>query len=130
MIKEFREFIQRGNVIDMAVGIVIGAAFTQVINSIVEGLLMPIIGFLTAGIDFSEITLKLGEVVLQIGTVINAIISFLIVAFAMFIVVKAFNKLHAKEEVKQEVTTKTCPFCKTEIPIEASRCPNCTSELN
>lgn len=127
MFKEFKKFIERGNVIDMAVGIVIGTAFSKIVNSIVEGLLMPIVGAVTAGIDFSKFTVTVLNVKLSVGAVINAIISFLVIAFVMFLIVKAFNKLERKPEVK--VTTKTCPFCKSEISIEAIRCPHCTSAL-
>lgn len=129
MIKEFKEFIQRGNVLDMAIGIVIGSAFSAVVNSVVEGLLMPIIGFLTAGIDFSKFSVQIGDVELLVGSVLNAIISFLVIAFFMFLVVKSFNTMRKKEEQQEEVTTKTCPYCKSEIPLEATRCPHCTSKL-
>lgn len=129
MIKEFKEFIQRGNVLDMAIGIVIGSAFSAVVNSVVEGLLMPIIGFLTAGIDFSKFSVKVGDVELLIGSILNAVISFLVIAFFMFLVVKSFNKMRSTQEDQEEVTTKTCPYCKSEIPIEATRCPHCTSKL-
>ncbi|MCI5839645.1 MAG: large conductance mechanosensitive channel protein MscL [Peptoniphilaceae bacterium] len=130
MIEEFKKFIARGNVIDMAIGLVIGSAFTAVVNSIVDGLIMPIVGALTAGIDFSSIKISLFGVDLLIGSVITAIISFLIIALCMFSVVKIMNKLHKEEEKNEEATTKICPFCKSEIDINATRCPHCTSELN
>lgn len=124
MIKEFKEFIAKGSVLDMAVGIIMGTAFTAIVNSVVEDLLMPIITGLTAGVDFSELYVTIGGAKLMFGNLINAIITFLIIALVMFYIVKAFNKKN-----KEEVTSKDCPFCKSSIPVEATRCPHCTSEL-
>ena len=149
MLKEFKEFIMRGNVLDMAIGIIIGASFSAIINSLVNDILMPPIGFILNGVDFSNFFLVLkegavpppyetlaiakeaGAVTLNYGLFINAIISFLIVAFAVFMIIKAVNKLHKEEETEAEAepTTKECPFCLMEIPIKATRCPHCTSEL-
>lgn len=125
MIKEFKEFIAKGNVLDMAVGIIMGTAFTAIVNSVVEDLLMPIITGLTAGVDFSELYVTIGGAKLMFGNLINAIITFLIIALVMFSIVKAFNKKNKEEEV----TSKDCPYCKSSIPVEATRCPHCTSEL-
>lgn len=125
MIKEFKEFIAKGSVLDMAVGIIMGTAFTAIVNSVVEDLLMPIITGLTAGVDFSELYVTIGGAKLMFGNLINAIITFLIIALVMFYIVKAFNKKNKDEEV----TSKDCPFCKSSIPVEATRCPHCTSEL-
>ncbi len=127
MLKEFKEFIAKGNVLDMAVGLVIGSAFTAVITSLVENIITPLLGFFLNGVDFKDWTVSVGNINFQVGLFINAIISFLIIAFVMFLVVKAANRLRRKEE--EEVTTKECPYCKTEIALEATRCPHCTSEL-
>ncbi len=126
----------RGNVIDMAVGIIIGAAFGKIVNSLVEDVLMPPIGLLLGKVDFSELKFALtDDVAIRYGAFINALISFLIVAFAVFLLIKAINTLQermiAKEaaDEKAEPTTKTCPYCFSEISINATRCPHCTSEL-
>ena len=142
-LNEFKKFAMRGNVIDMAVGIIIGAAFGKIVNSLVEDVLMPPIGLLLGKVDFSDLKLTLAEkgangveeVSIRYGAFINALISFLIVAFAVFLLIKAINTLQermaAKEaaEAAAEPTTKTCPYCFSEISIHATRCPNCTSEL-
>ena len=129
LIGEFKEFIMRGNVMDMAVGVIIGGAFGTIITSLVEDILTPIIGMIGGNPDFSSITIGGG---IMIGKFINAVLNFLIIGLCMFLVVKAFNAANSKMEKPKEEeapTTKTCPFCKTEISIEATRCPNCTSEL-
>lgn len=139
-VSEFKKFAMRGNVIDMAVGIIIGAAFGKIVDSLVKDVLMPPIGLLLGKVDFSDLKLVLtsGEnpVSINYGLFINALISFLIVAFAVFILIKAINKLQEKMTKEEEVaekaaepTTKTCPYCCTEIPLKACRCPHCTSEL-
>lgn len=131
MIKEFKEFISRGNVLDLAVGVVIGSAFSAIINSLVEDIITPLVGMIIGGIDFSSLSVTVGNAELMYGNFIQAIINFLIIAFCLFLVVKAANSLRRKEEVvEEEVTTKTCPFCKSEIDIDAVRCPHCTSELS
>ncbi len=148
MLKEFKEFALRGNVVDMAVGIVIGAAFGTIVKSLVADVIMPPIGLLLGGIDFSNlfIVLKQGEVAgtfstlaeaqaagavtLNYGMFINTVVSFLIIAFAIFMVIKAMNKMkREKEEKPAEPTTKECPKCYSTIPIKATRCPSCTSEI-
>jgi large conductance mechanosensitive channel len=148
MLKEFKEFAMRGNVIDMAVGIIIGAAFGGIVNSLVSDVIMPPIGLLLGNIDFSNFFLVLkegkaagpyaslaaakaaGAVSLNYGVFINTIVSFLIVAFSVFLLVRSVNKLRRKEEVPLPVpTTKECNYCFTSIPIKAMRCPHCTSEL-
>lgn len=138
-INEFKKFAMRGNVIDMAVGIIIGAAFSKIVDSLVKDVLMPPIGLLLGKVDFSDLKLNLtsGEnpVAINYGLFINALISFIIVAFAVFLLIKAINTLQEKmvaneeKEEAAEPTVKTCPYCCTEIPVHASRCPNCTSEL-
>ncbi len=146
MLEEFKKFIMRGNVLDMAVGIVIGAAFGSIISSFVKDVIMPPIGLLLGGIDFSNLFILLkegtapgpyltvaqaqeaGAVTLNYGVFINTIISFLIIALAIFLVVRKVNSLKKKEEAPPP-STKECPFCFTMIPIKAKRCPNCTTEL-
>lgn len=142
MLKEFKEFIMRGNVIDMAVGIVIGAAFGTVIQSLVKDILMPPIGLLLGGVDFNNLFINLGPdkytaladaqaagaATLNYGVFINAIISFLIIAFAIFLIVRAVNRMRReKEEPAAAPTTKKCPECLSDIPLEAHRCAYCTS---
>ena len=130
--KEFKEFISRGNVMDMAVGIIIGGAFTAIVNSLVADIINPLLGCFIS-MDFSAWTIPLvGEAALGIGNFINAIISFLIMAFILFSIIKAMNKaasIGKKEEEPAAPTTKMCPYCKSEIAIEATRCPHCTSQL-
>lgn len=147
MFKEFKEFAMRGNVVDMAVGIIIGAAFGTIIKSLVDDVLMPPIGLLLGNVDFSNIFITLkdgakaagpyaalaeakaaGAVTVNLGVFINSIISFLIVAFSVFLVIKGMNKMK-REAPPPEPNTKECPFCFTAIPLPASRCPHCTSEL-
>ncbi len=148
MFKEFKEFAMRGNVVDMAIGIVIGAAFGAIVNSFVADVIMPPIGLILGNVDFSNmfIVLKEGEVTapyenlaaakaagavtLNYGVFINAVISFLIIAFAVYIVVRNVNKLKRQEETPPPAPTdKECPFCLSLIPLKAVRCPQCTSEL-
>lgn len=135
MLKEFKDFAVKGNVIDMAVGVVIGVAFKAIVDSLVKDIIMPPIGYVTGGIDFSAMAIPLNDKVsIGYGLFLNAIISFLIVAFTIFLVVKQINRLseltlRKKEETPAEPTTKKCEFCQTEISIKATRCPNCTSQL-
>jgi large conductance mechanosensitive channel len=148
MLKDFKEFAMRGNVVDMAVGIVIGAAFGAVIKSLVADVIMPPIGLLLGNVDFSNlfITLKAGKVAgpyvslaaaqaagavtLNLGLFINTIVSFVIVAFAVFLLVRGINQLRREQEAPPAApTTKECPYCLSEIPLKATRCPHCTSEL-
>lgn len=131
MFKEFREFVMRGNVLDLAVAVIIGVAFGQIITSLVDDILMPLIGLLMGGVDFSGLAFTVGNAVVTWGNFIQAIVDFLIVAIIIFMIVKAANSLERKEkDVPPEApTTKDCAFCYTTIPIKATRCPNCTSEL-
>lgn len=146
MFKEFKEFAMKGNVLDMAVGIIIGAAFGTIIKSLVDDVLMPPIGLLLGNVDFSNLFLTIkegkvaapyaslaaakaaGAVTVNIGVFINTIISFLIVAFSVFLVIKNVNRFR-KTPPPPDPTTKDCPFCFSVIPIKATRCPNCTSEI-
>ena len=134
--KEFRDFINRGSVVDLAVGVIIGAAFGKIVASFVGDVLMPPIGYLLGGIDFSNIAITLKSamggdpktaVVIKIGAFINTVIDFLIVAFVIFLAIRVINRLHRPRT--PEVTTKECPYCYSTIPLKATRCPYCTSEL-
>jgi len=127
MLKEFREFAIRGNVMDLAVAVIIGAAFGKIVTSLVDNILMPLIGLLMGGVDFSGLSLQVGEAVVQYGLFIQSIIDFIIIAFVIFLIVRALNRLKKEEPVTP--TTKECPHCFTTIPLKAARCPNCTSQL-
>lgn len=131
--EEFKKFISRGNVMDMAVGIIIGGAFTAIVNSLVNDIVMPIISLLTGGMDFSQLSIALGEgeeaAAINYGAFISAVINFLLIAFVIFCIIKTLNKLH-KEAPAPEPTEKECPYCKSSISIKATRCPHCTSELS
>ena len=149
MLKEFKEFALRGNVVDMAVGIIIGAAFGTIITSLVADVIMPPIGLLLGNVDFTNLFILLkegakvpgpyaslaaakaaGAATMNIGVFINTIISFVIVAFAVFLLVRNINRLKRQEETPPVVpTTKECPYCVSTVAIKATRCPHCTSEL-
>ena len=132
LVQEFKEFIMRGNVMDMAVGIIIGGAFTAIVTSLVEDIIMPIISLVSGGIAIDEWGIALaGGGIIGIGKFVQAIITFLLIALVLFAIIKAMNAMRRKKEEEPEAaTTKECPFCKSEIPIEATRCPHCTSELS
>ena len=148
MLKEFREFAVKGNVVDMAVGIIIGAAFGTIVNSLVNDVIMPPIGVVLGQVDFSSLFVVLkagktaapyasiaeakaaGAVTLNYGLFLNTIVSFLIVSFSVFILVKNINRLKKQAEVAPAAaTTKECPFCMMQVALKATRCPHCTSEL-
>lgn len=131
--EEFKTFALRGNVVDMAVGVVIGGAFSAIVNSLVSDIISPLIGLLFRD-DFSALTAEFGGITLAYGAFLTAVINFVIVAFALFLVIKALNSANRmirrkKEEEAAAPTTKTCPFCKSSIAIDASRCPHCTSMI-
>ena len=129
--EEFKAFAMRGNVLDMAVGVVVGSAFTAIVNSLVNDIISPIIG-LFFNADFSDVVIQIGDVGIRVGAFLNAIINFLIVAFVLFVVIKFINGLHKKPAAPAapaEPTTKVCPYCQSEISIKAVRCPHCTSKL-
>lgn len=130
--EEFKKFISRGNVMDMAVGIIIGGAFTAIVNSLVNDIVMPVISILTGGMDFSSLCVVLGEgeeaATLNYGAFISAIINFILIAFVIFCLIKGLNKFH-KEEPTPEPTEKECPYCKSMIAIKATKCPHCTSDV-
>ena len=134
LLAEFKEFINRGNVIDMAVGIIIGAAFTAIVTSLTDDIINPLIKLITGGngTDVAGLTIPVAgtENGIDFGAFISAIINFLIVAFVLFVTIKAINMLHKKlVEEPKEPTTKKCPYCQSEIAIKAVRCPHCTSKL-
>lgn len=130
--EEFKRFISKGNVMDMAVGIIIGGAFTSIVSSLVEDIINPVLG-LFGGMNFSQFAWNItGDVTLYYGKFITAVVNFLIMALVVFIIVKAMNTASAKfhkDEPPAAPTTKKCPYCKSEIPLEATRCPHCTSTL-
>jgi large conductance mechanosensitive channel len=135
ILKEFKEFAVKGNVVDLAVGIIIGAAFTSVVQSLVNDILMPPLGWVVGNIDFSDLAINLPvnsadgkAVTINYGKFINAIINFLIVAFAVFLLVKQINRLKRKE-TPPAPNTKTCPYCISVMDMKATRCPHCTAEL-
>lgn len=147
MLKEFKEFAMRGNVVDMAVGIIIGAAFGAIVKSLVDDVIMPPIGLILGNVDFSNLFLvlkdgaaaaapyasladarKAGAVTINYGLFVNAVISFIIVAFAVFILIRNINRMK-KEEPATEASIRECPFCLSAIPVKASRCPHCTSAI-
>ena len=149
MFKEFKEFAMRGNVVDMAVGIIIGAAFGTIVTSLVSDIIMPPIGLLLGNVDFSNLFVVLkagipagpyasladaqtaGAVTINYGVFMNTVISFVIVAFAVFLLIRVINRLKRQEEAPAaEPTSKECPYCFSSIPIKAKRCPYCTSELS
>lgn len=136
MLKEFKTFAMRGNVVDMAVGIIIGAAFGKIVSSFVNDVIMPPIGLLLGGVDFSGFAVTLKEatgadpaVLMKYGIFLNTVIDFLIVAFAIFMIIRAMNKMQKKEEATPEPTTKECPECMMAVPIKAKRCGHCSSVI-
>lgn len=130
---EFKKFICRGNVMDMAVGIIIGGAFTTIVNSLVADIINPLLG-LFGGMNFDQLVWNItGDVTLAYGKFITAIINFLIMAFVIFMLVRTMNKIsdkYGKKEEPKVPATKKCPYCKSEIALDATRCPNCTSQLD
>ena len=155
MLKEFKEFALKGNIMDMAVGVVIGGAFQAIVNSLVSDIIMPLISVATGKVDFSDMMITVGDASIKYGNFITAIVDFLIIAFSIFLVVRYINKLNKikelggglaskldkngrliknkknkEEEVPAEPETKVCPYCLTEVKYHAKRCPHCTSELS
>ena len=152
MLKEFKEFAMKGNITDLAIGVVIGGAFQQIVNSLVQDIIMPAISILTGKVDFSDMVLQVGGASIKYGNFITTIVNFLIIAFSIFLVVRYLNKLNKikdlgelaaskldkkgrfrkkeEDEVEEkEPETKICPYCLTEVKYKATRCPNCTSDL-
>lgn len=142
MFKEFKEFAVKGNVVDLAIGVIIGGAFGKIVTSLVNDMIMPVVGSLIGNIDFSNFFISLdgatyktlqaaqeaGAATLNYGLFLNAVIEFFIISFSIFMVIRQINKLK-KEEEPAPVTSKKCDYCLSDIPLKASRCPNCTSEL-
>ncbi len=143
MLKEFKKFVMRGNMIDLAVGVIIGGAFNGLVTSLVNDIFMPVISLFTGKIDFTNWFISLdgnayetlaaaqeaGAATINYGSFISGVINFLVMAFVVFLVVKGINKLHKDVPEETPVTTKTCPYCQSEIPLGATRCPHCTSVL-
>ncbi len=154
MLKEFKEFATKGNIMDMAIGVIIGGAFQKIVTSLVNDIIMPAIAIFTGKVDFSELVLTIGSSSIKYGSFITTIVDFLIIAFSIFIAIRTFNKLndktkenlekiaknskHSKKNIKKETskeekveepTTKICPFCFSEINYKATKCPHCTSDL-
>ena len=155
MLKEFKEFAMKGNIMDLAIGVVIGGAFQKIVTSLVEDIIMPTISILTGRIDFSDMVLTVGNASIKYGNFITTIVNFLIIAFSIFLVVRYINKLdklkdlseniaskvdkkgkfkkHKKDKTPEkpaEPTTKTCPYCLSEVKYKATKCPHCTSDLS
>lgn len=128
MLKEFKDFVMRGNVLDLAVAVIIGGAFGKIVASLVNDVIMPFIGILMGGISFTSLEATVGTAVVKYGIFIQTIVDFLLVAFVVFLIVKAANSLR-KPAPAAEPTTKECPRCFSTIHLKATRCPNCTSEL-
>jgi len=128
MLREFKEFAMRGNVMDLAVGVIIGGAFGKIVTSLVNDVIMPVVGLFVGGIDFSGLHFTVGEAIINYGAFIQNIVDFLIIAFIIFLMVRSINRIR-KPAPAAGPDTKDCPFCFTTIPIKATRCPNCTSEL-
>ncbi len=131
-IDEFKDFIARGNVMDMAVGVIIGGAFGKIVSSLVENILMPLIGIILGGVSFENLAVTVGTAEVKYGIFLQSVFDFLIIAFVIFLMIKQIAKVtdkFKKEEEAPDPTEKECPFCKSKIDINATRCPHCTSEL-
>lgn len=131
MLKEFKEFVMRGNVLDLAVAVIIGGAFGKIVGSLVNDILMPLIGLVMGGVNFSELSVTVGEAVIKWGAFVQTVIDFLVIAFVIFLIVKAANSMKKAPTpaAPAEPISKECPKCFSTISIKATRCPNCTSEL-
>ena len=131
MLKEFKAFVMRGNVLDLAVAVIIGGAFGKIVGSLVNDILMPLVGLAMGGVNFAELSFTVGQAVVKWGAFVQAIIDFIVIAFVIFMIIRTANKSKKKEEPAPpaEPTTKDCPYCFSTIAIKATRCPNCTSEL-
>ena len=149
MLKEFKEFALKGNIIDMAIGVIIGGAFQKIVSSLVNDIIMPTLAIFTGKVDFSDLVFTVGNSSIKYGSFITTIVDFLIIAFSIFIAIRTINKLNDKakenldkvshknkifkknkaKDTVEEPTTKVCPFCFSEINIKATRCPHCTSDL-
>ena len=140
MLKEFKEFATKGNVFDMAIGVIVGGAFQKIVTSLVNDIIMPAVAIFTGKVSFDDLTLVIGNSSIRYGAFITTIVDFLIIAFSIFIAFRTFTKLNNKakelvnhgenEEVAEEPTTKICPYCYSEVNIKATKCPHCTSSLD
>jgi large conductance mechanosensitive channel len=128
MLKEFKEFAMRGNVLDLAVAVIIGGAFGKIITSLVADVLMPLIGLVLGGVNFADLSFTVGAAVVKWGAFVQSIVDFVIIAFVIFMIVRAMNRMQKPAPVAAP-TTKECPYCFSTIPLKATRCPNCTSQL-
>lgn len=131
---EFKKFIMRGNVIDLAVGVIIGGAFQAIVSSLVDDIVTPLLGIILGKVDFSSLAVKIGEATINYGKFITAIINFFIMALVIFAIIKVINDVSERlrkkpEEEEPAPTTKVCPYCKSEIDIQAVKCPHCTSDV-
>jgi len=129
MLKDFKSFVLRGNVLDLAVAVIIGGAFGKIVGSLVNDIIMPLIGLVMGGVNFSELSVTVGAAVVTWGAFVQTVIDFLVIAFVIFMIVKAANKLQKPAPAPAAPSTKECPHCFTTISIKATRCPNCTSEI-
>lgn len=147
MLKEFKEFATKGNIFDMAIGVIIGGAFQKIVTSLVNDMIMPAIAIFTGKVNFNDLVITVGNSTIKYGSFITTIVDFLIIAFSIFIAIRTFNKLNEKtkenlqkiinkeieeekeEEKVEEPTTKECPFCFSEINIKATKCPRCTADI-
>ncbi len=137
MLKEFKEFATKGNIFDMAIGVIVGGAFQKIVTSLVNDIIMPIVAIFTGRVSFDDLTLTIGNSAIRYGSFITTIVDFLIIAFSIFMAIRTFTKLNTKAkelvgtdiEDEEEPTTKLCPYCCSEIDVKATRCPHCTSSL-
>ena len=134
--KAFKNFLLEGDAISMAVGVIIGAAMKDLVTSLVDNIFSPVIGLFIGKVDFSNLSVKVGEATIKYGAFITALINFILMAFVVFLIIyiidkakESFKKLSKKEEVEEAPTTKVCPYCKSEVDIEATKCPHCTSDI-
>ncbi len=129
-LKEFKEFAIKGNAMQLAIGVIVGGAFTAIVNALVTNIFTPILGLITGGLNFDSLSFGIGDAQITYGAFISAVINFILTALVLFLLVKALNKLSwKKDEPPAAPTTKVCPYCKSEIAIDATRCPHCTSQL-
>lgn len=128
MLKEFREFAVRGNVIDLAVAVIIGGAFGKIVSSLVDNIIMPLVGLLIGGVDFKNLAVTVGSAKVEYGLFIQNVVDFIIIAFVIFLMIRAINSTKKPAPAAAPIT-KECPHCFTTIPLKATRCPNCTSQL-
>ena len=131
MLKEFKDFVMRGNVLDLAVAVIIGGAFGKIVASLVNDVIMPLIGIVMGGVSFTDLQVTVGTAIVKYGSFIQTIVDFLVIAFVIFLIVKAANKMRKTEPAPAPAapTTKECPHCFSTVNIKATRCPNCTSDL-